>query len=200
MREQQQKSLTQINGEEWVLQNYPLLSNRKEPVMSLAIALQDKNSLALLDKQLGEGIALKWVKAQLLDTFRILGASESMYSLQVVVIARRIRNIYYYLSASEMTYFLEALIGGSYGTVYVGKTINPQNIMEALKKFDEERANTISEIEYEEHSKMKKEENKPANLDFVNEICKRFTKEYKKTHMGCNAPKPYTPFKKKGNN
>lgn len=153
----------------------------------------------LLDKRLGDSVALKWVKAQLLDTFRILGASEAVNSLQVVVIARRIRNIYYYLTASELTYFFEALIGGCYGTIYVGKTINPQNVMEALRKFDTERASTISEIECESHKGIKKEESKPADINIINEIYKRFNKDYKARHIGCNAPKEYSYYKGKKN-
>lgn len=153
-------------------ERYPLISQRKEQVSSLTEALNDTLSLVLIDKKLGEGIALKWLKYQLLDAFRILGASNAINSIQVVVIARRIRNIYYYLTASEITYFLESLIGGNYGTIYVGSTINPQNIMEALKVFDTERANRLSEIEV---NKAKEINNvtKEVDIDKVNEICKR---------------------------
>lgn len=189
--------MTQIKAEEWVFKNYPLLSNRKEPITSLSKALKDKNSLVLLDKNFGEGVALKWIKAQLLDTFRLLGASEAVTSLQIIVIARRIRNIYYYLTASEVTYFLEALIGGCYGTVYVRKTINPQNIFEALKIFDTERINVISELEDETHKNIRKQERQPENIDFINAVYKRFNKEYKVKHIGCRAPKKYSLFKKK---
>lgn len=186
-----------INSEEAILAQYPLISNRKEPVPSLSYALRDKNSLILIDKDYGEGFALKWVKAQLLDTFRILGASEAVASIQIKVMARRIRTIYYYLSPSELTYFFESLIGGGYGNVYVGKTINPQNLMEALRKFDTERAKNISEIEYNTQKELKKEEGNPANIELVNEICKRFKKQYLIDHIGCRAPKAYEPLKKK---
>ncbi len=196
-QEQQQRSLTQIDVTEWLNTNYPLLSNRKEPVSSLSVAVKDKTSLVLLDKRLGEGVALNWVKAQLLDTYRILGASQVINSLQVVFMARRIRSIYYYLSPSELTYFFESVISGMYGDIYVGKSINPQNLMNALVRFDKQRADTISELEYASHEQFKKEESKPANIDFVNEICKRFNKEYKKNHIGCKASKPYEPYRKK---
>lgn len=196
-QEQQQRSLTQIDTTEWLNTNYPLLSNRKEPVSSLAVAVKDKTSLVLLDKRLGEGVALNWVKAQLLDTYRILGASQVVNSLQIVFMARRIRSIYYYLSPSELTYFFESVIGGMYGDIYVGKSINPQNLMNALICFDKQRANTISELEYSSHEQFKKEESKPANIKLVNEICKRLNKEYVKNHIGSKASKPYEPYKKK---
>lgn len=158
--------MRQIDAQKWLEYNYPLISQRKEPISSLSYALKDKNSLALIDNHFGEGTALNWVKAQLLDTFRICGAGEIVISYQIVTIARRIRKIYYYLSLSELTYFFEALIGGNYGTIYVGKNINPQNITEALKIFDTERANRISEIEDEEEKERRskeKEEIKKGN-------------------------------------
>lgn len=135
-------------------------------------AIEDTNSLVEIDNKFQEGLALQWVKAQLLDTFRLLGAGNSVNSLQVVFMARRIRNIYYYLSPSELTYFFESLVGGGYGKIYVGKTINPQNIMEALKQFDTDRANKLSEIEVNKAKEINKV-TKEINIDKVNEICKR---------------------------
>ena len=174
-QEQQQRSLTLINFEEWVEANYPLISKRKEPVYSLTSALEDTNTLASLDNDYGEGFALKWVKAQLLDTFRLLGAGNSVNSIQVVFMARRIRNIYYYLSPSELTYFFESLIGGGYGKIYVGNTINPQNLMEALQKFDSERAQMLSQMESDANKERKK--NVKADMDTVNAICNKIRKE-----------------------
>ena len=174
-QEQQQRSLTLINFEEWVEANYPLISKRKEPVYSLTSALEDTNTLASLDNDYGEEFALKWVKAQLLDTFRLLGAGNSVNSLQVIFMARRIRNIYYYLSPSELTYFFESLIGGGYGKIYVGNTINPQNLMEALQKFDSERAQMLSQMESDANKERKK--NVKADMDTVNAICNKIRKE-----------------------
>lgn len=87
----------------------PLISKRKEPVSSLTSAFKDTNTFASLDNDYGEGFALKWIKAQLLDTFRLLGAGGSINSLQVVFMARRIRYIYYYLSPTEFTYFFRII-------------------------------------------------------------------------------------------
>ena len=167
--------MTLINFEEWVENNYPLISKRKEPVPSLTSALKDTNTLASLDNDYGEGVALKWVKAQLLDAFRLLGAGSSVNSLQIVFMARRIRSIYYYLSPSELTYFLESLVGGGYGKIYVGNTINPQNLMEALMKFDSERATKLSQIAEETNEERKK--NVKADINAVNAICNKIRKE-----------------------
>ena len=140
------------------------------------------------------------MKAQLLDTFRLLGAGNSVNSLQVVFMARRIRNIYYYLSPSELTYFLESLVGGGYGKIYVGNTINPQNLMEALQKFDAERAQILSQIE-DDANKERKEDAR-TDLGIVNAICSKLGKELAKSLIGSKAGHEYKPFKanKKYNN
>ena len=197
---QQQRSLTLINFEEWVETNYPLISERKKPVFSLTSALKDTNTLASLDNDYGEGFALKWVKAQLLDTFRLLGAGNSVNSLQVVFMARRIRNIYYYLSPSELTYFFESLVGGGYGKIYVGNTINPQNLMEALQKFDTERAQMLSQMESDANKERKKDVR--TDLSIVNAICSKLSKELAKALIGFKAGHEYKPFNanKKYNN
>ena len=166
--------------------NYPLISMRKEPVSSLLSALNDNNTLVAIDRDIYKGCALNWVKAQLLDTFRLLGASNSVSSIQIVFLSRRIRNIYFYLSLSELTYFFESLIGGGYGKVYVGNIINPQNIMEALRKFDEERTSLVTSEEKEKQSEYKRNQKPIVDMKFINEVCKRVEKEIKKNKFNVN--------------
>lgn len=175
-----------------------MISERKKPILSLASAIEDTNSLVDIDKIYEEGLALQWVKAQLLDTFRLLGAGNSVNSLQIVFMARRIRNIYYYLSPSEITYFLESLVGGGYGKIYVGNTINPQNFMEALMKFDSERATKLSQIADETNKERKK--NVKADIDTVNAICNKIRKELTIKLMGSKAGNEYKSFNVNNNN
>lgn len=198
LQERQQRSLTQINIKEWLDTYYPLISKRKEPIFSLSSALKDTNSLASIDKKYEDGLALKWVKAQLLDTFRLLGADKSISSIQIVFMARRIRNIYYYLSPSELTYFFESLIGGGYGKIYVGNTINPQNLMEALQKFDSERASKLSEIE--ENANKARKKNDKTDINIVYTICNKIRKELAKKLVGSRAGGEYIPFNVNNNN
>jgi hypothetical protein len=197
---QQQRSLTPISIEEWADTYYPLISKRKKPIPSLVSALKDTNSLVDIDKKFKEGLALQWVKAELLDTFWLLGAGNSVNSSQAVFMARRIRNIYYYLSPSELTYFFESLIGGGYGKIYIGNTINPQNLMEALQKFDAERAQILSQIEDDANKERKKDE--VTDIKIVNAICNKLGKELTKSLIGSKAGHEYKPFNanKKYNN
>jgi hypothetical protein len=189
---QQQRSLTPISIEEWADTYYPLISKRKKPIPSLVSALKDTNSLVDIDKKFEEGLALQWVKAELLDTFWLLGAGNSVNSNQAVFMARRIRNIYYYLSPSELTYFFESLIGGGYGKIYVGNTINPQNLMEALQKFDTERAQILSQMESDANKERKKDVR--TDLSIVNAICSKLGKELAKSLIGSKAGHEYKPF------
>lgn len=163
-------------------------------------ALKDTNSLVDIDKNFEEGLALQWVKAELLDTFWLLGAGNSVNSSQAVFMARRIRNIYYYLSPSELTYFFESLVGGGYGKIYVGNTINPQNLMEALQKFDTERAQMLSQMETDANKERKKDVR--TDLSIVNAICSKLGKELAKSLIGSKAGHEYKPFNanKKYNN
>ena len=189
---QQQRSLTPISIEEWADTYYPLISKRKKPIPSLVSALKDTNSLVDIDKKFEEGLSLQWVKAELLDTFWLLGAGNSVNSNQAVFMARRIRNIYYYLSPSELTYFFESLIGGGYGKIYVGNTINPQNLMEALQKFDTERAQILSQMESDANKERKKDVR--TDLSIVNAICSKLGKELAKSFIGSKAGHEYKPF------
>lgn len=200
MQGQQQRSLTPISIEEWADTYYPLISKRKKPIPSLVSALKDTNSLVDIDKKFKEGLALQWVKAELLDTFWLLGAGNSVNSNQAVFMARRIRYIYYYLSPSELTYFFESLIGGGYGKIYIGNTINPQNLMEALQKFDAERAQILSQIEDDANKERKKDE--VTDIKIVNAICNKLGKELTKSLIGSKAGHEYKPFNanKKYNN
>ena len=112
--------------------------------------------------------------------------------------ARRIRNIYYYLSPSELTYFFESLIGGCYGKIYVGDTINPQNLMEALQKFDSERASKLSEIE--ENTNKERKKNVKADVNTINAICNKIRKKLTIKLMGSKAGNEYKSFNVNNNN
>lgn len=178
LQRQPQQYLTQIEGERLVAKNFPLLSERKEPICSFLEATKDTNSLICIDRSFGNGVSLKWIKTQLLDLFRICGAGSVVSDYQIVIIARRIRKVYFYLSLSELTYFFESFIGGCYGTLFVGKTVNPQNLMIALKNFDNDRTNFFTESQ-QEFGEVNEEASK-ADKNMIDEICKRIKRALEK--------------------
>ncbi len=177
LQKQQQQSSMLINKQQMVMEKFPLLSKRKEPISSLSESTKDTTSLILIDREIGNGFSLKWIKGQLLDLFRICGAGSIVSDYQIVIIARRIRKIYFYLSLSELTYFFETFISGSYGILFVGKTINPQNLMEALRKFDAERINYFTESQIEDN---KDKSDKKVNQAVIAQICNRAKKIFSK--------------------
>lgn len=71
----------------------------------------------------------------LIDLFTFLGAMESVTPFQVKGIASRIRQEYYHLTPSELTYFFYSFSMGDYGKMYSGRSVNPQDILIALKEY-----------------------------------------------------------------
>lgn len=150
LQQKQQQSLTQINAVEWMFTRYPLISKRKEAISSAVEAIKT-NDLAIseIDTQIGKGITVKWIKAQLIEVLNFCGAFEAIRDTQVVVIARQIRSKYYYLTPTELTYFFEQFMSGAYGILYVGKTINPQVILQAIRLCENALINKRAEIQEE---------------------------------------------------
>lgn len=89
--------------------------------------------------------------------------------------------MYFYLSLSELTYFFESFVAGAYGTLYVGKSVNTQNVMAALRNFDVERANKLTEIAMSEKHEI--EESKVASPSFAKEVCDRILKKFSKVKI-----------------
>lgn len=152
-----------IPTETELYKQYPPVSKRKETFLSLYDAAKE-NSLALsvVDKTMGNGVALRWVKIQLIEVLSFFGAFENCSEFQIVTLARHIRNKYYYLTLAELSYFFEAFEDGTYGTFYVGKSVNPQNIMEAIKKFEDD---VILQRERVYNEKLNKERERQNKID-----------------------------------
>ena len=158
MPQRQQQSLVPINIGQ-ILTKYPLVSKRSEPISSLSEAvLNDSMYLSKIDREVGEGITLKWIKAQLIDVLTLCGAFAVTNERQVIIVARHIRKKYYYLTMSELTYFFESFINGSYGMLYVGKTINPQIILQAARSFESDVISIRTQKERDNAEQWKQKE------------------------------------------
>lgn len=150
LQQKQQQSLTQINAAEWMFSRYPLISKRKEAISSATEAVRTNDlAISAIDAQIENGITFKWIKAQLIEVLNFCGAFGAVLNSQVVIIAHHIRSKYYYLTPTELTYFFEQFIGGAYGTLYVGKTINPQVILQAIRLCENALINKRAEIQEE---------------------------------------------------
>ena len=142
-----------------MLAKYPLISQRKSSVPSLKEAVKTRDlQLSVIDAKVKENVTALWLRIQLVDMLRFCGAFDAACELQVIVLARQIRSKYFYLTPTELTFFFESFVGGVYGTLYVGKTINPQVVMQAMRVFDGEVINKRAELEGEINDRRLQEE------------------------------------------
>ena len=125
-------------GEGYVgfLKQYPTLRKRSELINSAYDAVKEGGmSLVQIDNHFSKGASEWWIKVMLIDLFTFLGAMESVTPFQVKGIASRIRQEYYHLTPSELTYFFYSFSMGDYGKMYSGRSVNPQDILIALKEY-----------------------------------------------------------------
>lgn len=172
MPQRQQQSLVPINIGQ-ILTKYPLVSKRSEPISSLSEAVQnDSMYLSKIDREVGEGITLKWIKAQLIDVLTLCGAFAVTNESQVIIVARHIRKKYYYLTMSELTYFFESFINGNYGMLYVGKTINPQIILQAARSFESDVISVRAQKE-RDNTEQRKQKEKNVGINGWKMYCQK---------------------------
>lgn len=88
---------------------------------------KDKQKLALL---------VKWVESRLIKVFTYLGAFGNVTEFQVKMLAQRICAKYYYFTPAELDFFFVSFMNGEYGKLYNNGTINPQDIMQALIRYE----------------------------------------------------------------
>lgn len=124
------------NGYVDFLKQYPTLRKRGEMINSAYDAVKEGGmSLVQIDNHFSKGASEWWIKVMLIDLFTFLGAMESITPFQVKGIASRIRQEYYHLTPSELTYFFYSFSMGDYGKMYSGRSVNPQDILIALKEY-----------------------------------------------------------------
>ena len=186
LQPKQQQSLTQINLIEKMLARYPLISQRKVVIHSAleAVTTQDL-AISAIDAKTQEGISLKWIKAQLIDVFNFCGAFGVVNDTQVVMIARQIRTRYFHLTPTELTYFFEQFVSGAYGVLYVGKTINPQIVLQALRMCENTLINQRAELQEKQEEERLVREGK-TGINAWAMYCKKRNKS--------NASKPMQDF------
>ena len=118
------------------LKQYPTLRKRSELINTIYDAVKEGGlSLVQIDNHFSKGASEWWIKVMLIDLFTFLGAMESVTPFQVKGIASRIRQEYYHLTPSELTYFFYSFSMGDYGKMYSGRSVNPQDILIALKEY-----------------------------------------------------------------
>lgn len=121
------------------LQRYPTLQKRTDLITSYIEAVRNEGkALSVHDRVYGKGASEWWLKYMLIELFTFLGAMDSVSVYQVKAIAARIRAEYYYMTPDELTYFFYSFSLGDYGKLYAGRTVNPQDILIALRRYSKD--------------------------------------------------------------
>ena len=134
------QSVVQKYGENYVrfLHTYPTLRKRENLITTARRAVREGGmSFAQIDNYFSKGASEWWIKVMLIDTLSFLGAMENITSFQVKGLASRIRQEYYSMTPSELTYFFYSFSMGDFGEMYTGKNINPQRLLMAMKSCNE---------------------------------------------------------------
>ena len=139
------------------LHAYPTLRKREDLITtSREAARKGGMSFAQIDNYFAKGASEWWIKVMLIDTFSFIGAMENIATFQVKGLAARIRQEYYFMTPSELTYFFYSFSMGDFGEMYTGKNINPQRMLMALKSCNENLQE--ERIKYEQEKvRIKKE-------------------------------------------
>ena len=125
-----------------------------------------------------------WVKGKLIELFTYLGVFDIVTEYQVQMLAARICAKYHYWTTTELDYAFVTIMDGKYGKLFQHKhddnntTINPQDIIEALNKYEQdmlaERGRQDDERRRaEEIRKAAEEAKKPLGLEGWKVYCEK---------------------------
>lgn len=99
-----------------------------------------------------------WIKGRLIELFTYLGGFDAVTEYQVQTLAYRIANKYYYITPAELDYFFLAFTNGEYGRLYVGRTINPQDVMQALIAYEPDLLDARGKAERQQKLRLAEQE------------------------------------------
>ncbi len=158
------------------LEQYPTLQKREDAIVSVYNAVERGGmSLVQIDNYFKPGASEYWIKVQLIDLFMVLGALESTTTYQFKAIAQRIRQEYYHITPSELTRYFYEFSLGDYGKLYVGRTVNPQDVLIGLKEYICRVYEKRAEIDAQKLAEKQKQEAIEAKKNAISweEYCKR---------------------------
>lgn len=119
-------------------------------------------TLAVVNRDYGELVAVDWLTIELNDYQNFLGVKEeSKATLEIICeLSRMILGRYYFLKLSELMLFFQKLKYGDYGEMY--GCVDAVRILRALRLFMSERSAIINRIEEEGREKRREAERKNA--------------------------------------
>lgn len=148
------------------------------PPTSLNDAVNRKQDfISVIRKQKSKEL-LKWIKGRLIQVLTYLGIFGKVSDYQVLTLAQRICDKYYYLTPTELDYFFIAFTNGEYRKLYGSDTFNPQDIMKSLIDYENDllvaRGVAEQKRQDEEEARKKEEEKKrPHGWEAWKLYCKK---------------------------
>lgn len=183
------RQAVQLYGSSYALflNKYPTLQKRTDVITSVHNAVEREGmSLVQIDNYFKPGASEWWIRVQLIDLFMVLGAFESTTTYQFNAIAKRIRNEYFHLTPAELTRYFYEFSLGDYGKLYVGRSVNPQDILIGLKEYVWRLNQARADYDSEKLAAKQKKEMEEAKKNAVSweEYCKRKGKDPTKNPLG----------------
>ena len=111
----------------------------------------------------GRNVAESWLSIQINDLAEYSGVKLKLTGLQLNETARALAREYYYITLPEFMLFFAWFKSGHYGTFY--GSVDPMVIVAAFRKFLDERARLLSDIEAKEADAEREDwQNDPRRL------------------------------------
>lgn len=143
-----------------------------------------KSSSTLLSVRMQRGLPslVGWVKGKLIELFTYLGVFDIVTEYQVQMLAARICAKYHYWTTTELDYAFVTIMDGKYGKLFQHKhddnntTINPQDIIEALNKYEQDMLAERGRLDDERRRAeeiRKAAEKKPLGLEGWKVYCEK---------------------------
>ena len=125
----------------------PIIKDKPDYVRPVSFSdaiCKSNTTLLTIQKQGGLRSLVGWVKGRLIELFTFLGVFDIVTEYQVQMLAARICAKYHYWTTTELDYAFVTIMDGKYGKLFQHKhddnntTINPQDIIEALNKYEQD--------------------------------------------------------------
>lgn len=141
------------NREQTILQQrqqeslVPIIKDKPNYIRPTSFAdacTKSRTTLLSVCMQRGLPSLVGWVKGKLIELFTYLGVFDIVTEYQVQMLAARICAKYHYWTTTELDYAFVTIMDGKYGKLFQHKhddnntTINPQDIIEALNKYEQD--------------------------------------------------------------
>lgn len=131
-------------------------------------------SLVAIKKNYTQERSRAFIVKYIINLASFFNVKQNFSTEQVIETASLIEKYFYYLTMADIRLFTEKMKMQEYGPMY--NSFDGGKLIEALKKYDQERSLAYSEIREQQNQKLKRDEKNEAYPDRYIEILKSFLK------------------------